>query len=165
LFRALLPGAERGRFARQLRELANGFGEWSGRFEGSYGVGLELAERRATLHLRAQCFLLREVIGNPFRSLLVEAQWLNWKGGLVAKIARTIYEEQTFNQMPVLADALEEAGCTSAELLAHCRQPVDHLWNALNLPNQWDRWKADCAGGDSGHVRGCWALDLILDKK
>ena len=44
-----------------------------------------------------------------------------------------------YGGLPVLADALEEAGCTDADLLAHCR-----------------------SGG--GHLRGCWAVDLLLGK-
>jgi hypothetical protein len=55
------------------------------------------------------------------------------------KLAQTIYEARRFDPMPVLADALEEAGCTDADLLAHCR-----------------------SGG--GHLRGCWAVDLLLGK-
>jgi len=51
-----------------------------------------------------------------------------------------IYSDKTFDQMPILADALEEAGCTSPNILNHCRQPGEH-------------------------VRGCWVVDLILGKQ
>ena len=50
-----------------------------------------------------------------------------------------MYESRNFARMPTLADALEEAGCTNADILAHCRQPGEH-------------------------VRGCWVLDLLLGK-
>jgi hypothetical protein len=56
-----------------------------------------------------------------------------------AKLARSIYQEERFHDLPVLADALEEAGCTDADILAHCRQP-------------------------GSHVRGCWVVDAILGK-
>jgi hypothetical protein len=55
------------------------------------------------------------------------------------KLARAIYDGRAFGQAPFLADALEEAGCDSADVLAHCR-----------------------SGGE--HVRGCWAVDLLLGK-
>ena len=57
-----------------------------------------------------------------------------------AKLAQGIYDDRAFDRLPVLADALEEAGCTNAEILAHCREP-------------------------GPHVRGCWALDLLLGKE
>jgi hypothetical protein len=54
-------------------------------------------------------------------------------------IARAIYEDRTFDRLPILADALQDAGCDSDELLEHCR-------------------------GDGPHVLGCWALDVVLGK-
>jgi hypothetical protein len=62
--------------------------------------------------------------------------WLRWHGGLVAHMAQTIYDERRFDELPVVADALEEAGCRDGALLGHCR-----------------------SGGP--HVRGCWALELL----
>jgi len=59
---------------------------------------------------------------------------------MVVKLAESIYDERAFDRMPILADALEEAGCANADILAHCRQPGEH-------------------------VRGCWAVDLILGKE
>jgi hypothetical protein len=83
--------------------------------------------------------LLREVFGNPFRLVPVEADWLRWNHSSVPALARRIYGERAFHDLPILADALEEAGCDNAELLAHCR-------------------------GGGPHVRGCWALDVVLGK-
>jgi hypothetical protein len=59
---------------------------------------------------------------------------------MIVKIARSIYDDRLFSDLPVLADALEEAGCTDSDILNHCRQPGEH-------------------------VLGCWAVDLLLGKK
>lgn len=83
--------------------------------------------------------LLREMVGNPFRPVVLEPGWLIWHGGTVRLLAEAIYTERTFDVMPILGDALEDAGCTDADLLAHCRQPTPHY-------------------------RGCWLLDLLLGK-
>jgi hypothetical protein len=87
-----------------------------------------------------QADLLRCLFGNPFRALSpVNSSWLRWKDGSVGKIAQAIYDERRSAEMPILADALEAAGCTVPELLGHCRQPDEH-------------W------------RGCWVVDLVLGK-
>ena len=87
----------------------------------------------------AQCHLLRDLFA-PFDPLRIEPAWLAGCDGAVPVLARGIYEERAFERMPILADALEEAGCDHAGLLAHCR-----------------------AG--EGHVRGCWAVDAILGRE
>jgi hypothetical protein len=69
-----------------------------------------------------------------------DATWLDCNDGLVRKVAETIRELRAFEELPILADALEEAGCREAEFLEHCRYPT-------------------------AHVRGCWLLDLILDRE
>jgi hypothetical protein len=89
---------------------------------------------------RAQGDLLRDIFGNPFRLVAVDPDWLTWNGGTVPKIAQTIYAERRFQDLPILADALEEAGCTNADILDHCRRPGEH-------------------------VRGCWVVDLLLGKE
>jgi hypothetical protein len=84
---------------------------------------------------------VREVFGNPFRPRpAVESEWLAWNGAVVPKLARSMYDERRFTDMPVLADALEDAGCDDADLLEHLRGPARH-------------------------VRGCWAVDLLLGKE
>jgi hypothetical protein len=99
-----------------------------------------------------QAFLLRECFGNPFRPLAVMPEWLAWNGGIVPLLARAVYDEWAFDRLPVLADALEEAGCTDADLLAHCR-PRGRVPPAAGRD------------GDRGeHVRGCWVVDAILQK-
>jgi hypothetical protein len=67
------------------------------------------------------CVLVHEVFGNPFREVVIDPAWLGWNGGVVRATARGIYEERAFEQLPVLADALEDAGCTDQALLAHLR--------------------------------------------
>jgi hypothetical protein len=96
------------------------------------------------------CGLFREVIGNPFaervvvgpgweRSGGVVAGWMTRVGETARLIAAGVQAEQAFDRLPILADALEDDGCTDAELLAHLRGP-------------------------GPHVRGCWAVDVVLGK-
>jgi hypothetical protein len=86
----------------------------------------------------AQVGLLRCSFGNPFRSpAAVEPTWLACNDHFVVRLARSIYDDRRFDDLPILADALEEAGCTSSDILAHCR-------------------------GSGPHSRGCWPLDLLL---
>jgi hypothetical protein len=84
--------------------------------------------------------LLSDVAGNLDQKMTLRPSWLRRNGGIVARIAQTIYAEQSFADLPILADALEEAGCDNADILTHCRQPGEH-------------------------ARGCWVLDLLLGKK
>jgi hypothetical protein len=98
------------------------------------------ANQQWTQQQRRYSRLLQDIVGNPFRALpRLNPAWLAWEGGTVAKLAAAVYEERAFDRLPVLADALEEAGCDAAELLDHLRGP-------------------------GPHVRGCWALDLLLGK-
>jgi hypothetical protein len=83
--------------------------------------------------------LVRCLFGNPSRSLTIDSAWLSWHNGLLVLMARQIYDSRDFRDMPVLADALEEAGCTNPDILDHCR-----------------------SGGE--HVRGCWVIDALLGK-
>jgi hypothetical protein len=97
----------------------------------------EAEARAARRERRAQCNLLRDLFGNPFRPVAVERAWLDWNDGCVTKLARAIYEERKYQKMKILADALEEAGCANPDIISHCRQPGEH-------------------------VRGCWVIDLLL---
>jgi hypothetical protein len=80
------------------------------------------------------------LFGNPFRPITIDPAWVAWHDGTVRKLAQAIYDERRFDDLPILADALEEAGCDNADILAHCRQPGEH-------------------------VRGCWVVDLLLGKE
>ena len=85
--------------------------------------------------------MLRDIFGPlPFRPVTLDTRWLTWNHGTVPAIAHRMYEERAFHDLPILADALEDAGCTDADILAHCRQPGEH-------------------------VRGCWVVDLLLGKE
>jgi hypothetical protein len=83
-----------------------------------------------------QVALLQDILGNPFRLAVLDPAWIAWQGGTIPRLAEAIYQERAFDRLPVLADALEEAGCTDREVLEHCRGP-------------------------GPHVRGCWVLDLV----
>jgi hypothetical protein len=102
----------------------------------------------------AQAALLREVFGDPYRRDAFDDTdddraagaltpplhaWRSWEGGTVPRLAEHVYAERDFSALPVLADALEDAGCTDADLLGHLRGP-------------------------GPHVRGCWAADLLLSQ-
>ena len=82
------------------------------------------------------CALIRDIFGNPFRPVPADPRWLT---PTVVALADAIYAGRMFDRLPVLADALEEAGCDNADILTHCR-------------------------GDGPHVRGCWVVDLVLGK-
>lgn len=85
--------------------------------------------------------VLRDLFGNSFHPLpILDLRWLAWNDGTSHRIAEGIYGERAFDRLPILADALEKAGCTNTDILNHCRQPGEH-------------------------VRGCWVIDLILGKE
>jgi hypothetical protein len=88
------------------------------------------------LHLKYHVILLREIIGNPFRPITPHS---SWRTSTVVALASGIYADRAFDRMPILADALQDAGCVNADILNHCR----------------------CEGV---HIRGCWVVDLILGK-
>ncbi len=91
---------------------------------------------RRTEEKQAHCDLIRDIFGNPFRRRpAVAPAWLAWEGGTVPRLARAAYEERAFDRLPVLADALEEAGCTNEDVLGHLRARRPHArgWWALDL--------------------------------
>ena len=79
----------------------------------------------------------RDIFGNPFRLITVDPSWLTFT---VVALAREMYESRDFSPMPILADALQDAGCDNEDILNHCRQTGEH-------------------------VRGCWVVDLVLGKE
>jgi hypothetical protein len=81
--------------------------------------------------------LIRDVFGNPFQVPSLPPYWRIWNEGTIVRLARHIHEGQRHDELPILADALEEAGCTDEGILNHCRfAPV--------------------------HVPGCWVLELLV---
>jgi hypothetical protein len=84
--------------------------------------------------------IAEDIFGSlPFRPVCIDPLLLTWHDGLLTSMAQRMYVSRDFSDMPVLADALEEAGCTNPDVLAHCRMSGDH-------------------------VRGCWVADLVLEK-
>ena len=69
---------------------------------------------------------VRCIFGNPFRPVKVDPLWLAWNDGTLRRLAQSIYDDRAWEQLPILADALEDAGCTNEEMLAHCRGPGPH---------------------------------------
>jgi hypothetical protein len=84
-----------------------------------------------------QAHLLRDVFGNPFRPVTFDP---SWRTSTAMSLARQMYESREFSAMPILADALQDAGCEHPDVLTHCRDPK------------------------GVHVRGCWVVDLVLGK-
>jgi hypothetical protein len=84
----------------------------------------------------AQAALARDVFGNPFRPIAHNPSWLT---STAVSLAGGIYADRAFDRLPILADALQDAGCDDVDVLGHCRGP-------------------------GPHVRGCWFVDLILGK-
>ncbi|AMV28246.1 hypothetical protein VT84_27835 [Gemmata sp. SH-PL17] len=87
--------------------------------------------------LRASANRLRDVVGNPFRPVTFSPEW---RTETTIALARQMYTSRDFSAMPILADALQDAGCDNSDVLNHCR--------------------------DTGatHVRGCWVVDMVLRK-
>jgi hypothetical protein len=120
--------------------------QWVFRGEAWASIVTESAQERANREIanRAQCILLRDIFGNPFRP---GSRWVVRRSPAVPALAKAAYEERILpagylgpDCLAVLADALEDAGCSDAEILGHLRGP-------------------------GPHVRGCWAVDLLLGKK
>jgi len=96
-----------------------------------------VARERAVSDTRAaQADRLRDIIGNLFRPVTFEP---TWRTSTAVALAQQMYESRDFSLMPILADALQDAGCDHPDILTHCR-------------------------GDGVHVRGCWVADLLLGK-
>jgi hypothetical protein len=83
------------------------------------------------------CSIIRDIFFDPFR---VPAPALTQRNGEAMEIAQVIESQSRFDAIPILADALEDAGCEDAAILSHCRDP------------------------QAAHVRGCWVVDLVLGK-
>jgi hypothetical protein len=86
--------------------------------------------------LMAQSGLLLDILGNSFKPVVFDP---TWRTTAVVGLATGIYADRAFDRVPVLSDALEDAGCTDDDILAHCR-------------------------GEGPHARGCWVVDAVLGK-
>ena len=87
--------------------------------------------------VREQTLLGKDIFGNPFRPVVLDPSWLT---STVVALAQGIYQDRAFDRMPILADALQDAGCENDDILTHCRQPGEH-------------------------ARGCWVVDLLTGRK
>jgi hypothetical protein len=87
---------------------------------------------------RAQTHIVRDIFGNPFRPITFSPEW---RTDTAVALARQMYESRDFSAMPILADALQDAGCDNDDILSHCRDTKQP------------------------HVRGCWVVDLVLGKE
>jgi hypothetical protein len=85
---------------------------------------------------KSQANVLRDIFGNPFRPTTLDLRWLT---ATVIDLATAVYQEKAFDRMGILGDALMDVGCDGDEIIGHCR-------------------------GEGVHVRGCWAIDLLLGK-
>jgi hypothetical protein len=85
----------------------------------------------------AHAVIIRDIFGTPFRPITLDSAAVTRD---VVRLAEAIYADRAFDRLPILADALEDAGCTNTELLGHLRGP-------------------------GPHCRGCWGLDLVVGKK
>lgn len=83
---------------------------------------------------RITAVLLRDIFGNPFRPVAFDS---SWQTDTAVSVACQTYESRDFSPMPILADALQDAGCENEDILTHCR-------------------------GSGPHVRGCWVVDLMI---
>jgi hypothetical protein len=91
---------------------------------------------RTAAERASQSALVRDIFANPFRPVTPDPAWLT---PTVVSLAAGIYAEKAFDRLPILADALQDAGCEDAAVLEHCR-------------------------GKGPHARGCWVVDLLLGK-
>ena len=101
-------------------------------------IELESGPEAGARERAAQVALVRDIFGNPFRPVAFSPQWRTDTAVLLAK---QMYASREFDVMPILADALQDAGCDSADILDHCRD------------------------AQLTHVRGCWVCDLVLGKQ
>jgi hypothetical protein len=126
------------------QEWANVFGvaalAWVRAVTGSRIIDLEQGLAWVRGEHRAECVrqadLLRDVFGNPFRPVRLDPAWLRCNDGAVERIAQAVHADRAYHDLPVLGDALEEAGCHDEQVLGHCHGP-------------------------GPHVPGCWVVDLV----
>ncbi|QEL16910.1 hypothetical protein [Limnoglobus roseus] len=97
----------------------------------------EVNEVGGSLEAVVQAGLLRDIFGDPFRSPFFDAAWVS---STARSLAEAAYEDRAWDRLPILADALEDAGCEEAAVLTHLRGP-------------------------GPHCRGCWVVDLVLGKE
>jgi hypothetical protein len=113
---------------------------WADAFVGREGARATIYRNRE--HVRseeqmAQCELVRDIFGDPFRPVEFST---DWHTDTTVSLARQMYDSREFSAMPILADALQDAGCDDDAILSHCRDE------------------------NRVHIRGCWVVDLVLNR-
>lgn len=103
-----------------------------------HGYGAQGREEAGLELKRLAAVLVRDIFGNPGEPVAVDAAWLRLNGGTALALAQAIDDERAFDRLPILADALEDAGCCNEQILQHCREPGEHC-------------------------HGCWLMDRLLD--
>jgi hypothetical protein len=98
-----------------------------------FGVSDEDREARDAAGTKQLAFL-RDIFGNPFRPITFDPAW---RTDTALSLARQMHESRDFGAMPILADALQDAGCDNEDILSHCRDAT------------------------ATHVLGCWVIDLV----
>ncbi len=93
--------------------------------------------KRSRTEQNTHSALVRDIFENPFHPVDVNPSWLT---STVLALAQGIYTERAFDRMPILADALQDAGCDREDVLSHCRSV-------------------------GPHVRGCWVIEMLTDRK
>jgi hypothetical protein len=89
---------------------------------------------------RVQVGFIHDLFGDPFKPRpAIDPGWLRWNDGTVPQLARAIYDQRRWSDMGVLHDSLLDAGCDNEDMLSHARE-------------------------ETIHTRGCWLLDLLLNK-
>jgi hypothetical protein len=84
-----------------------------------------------------QSSVLRDLFGDLFCPISADPSWIT---STVFSLASRMYDSRDFSPMPILADALQDAGCDNNDILNHCRST-------------------------GVHVRGCWVVDLLIGKE
>jgi hypothetical protein len=109
-------------------------------FLGGCSTDIAAAIRLSSEQSAEQSVLFRDIFGNPFRPLpTIAPSILTWNDATIPNLAQQIYDERRFEEMPILGDALMDAGCHDEEILTHCqsREP---------------------------HAKGCWVVDLLTGR-
>ncbi len=109
-------------------------------WEGNSGIVSRVVRRRIEnrriTELNYQAQLTRDIFGNPFRPVAFDPRW---RTSDTVGLAQAMYDDRAFDRLPILADALMDAGCEDEQIISHCRS-------------------------EGPHVRGCWVVDLVLGK-
>ena len=97
-------------------------------------------EAAQTAERIAQTSIVRDLLGNPFRTVSIDPACLSWNHGIIRKIAQTIYDERQYENLSASCPyALDQAHCTNQDIMSHCQQAGPHF-------------------------RGCWVIDVLLGK-